>query len=401
MKKLFTFLFVAFALSSINAQIVLASWGFEGLTPPTVSAPGSSLSTAGFTGSFVADAGAVTAGTALSAFHTSASTVYSTPVGNGSLKALSSNNWASGDYYQFKAVTTGYKGIRIAVDHTGSNTGPAPFKLQYSTTAGGTTGYVDAKTYTIPNRSLNGIYAQPGAVAWSGTIPIAFDSTTFTADLSAVPALNDKAEVYFRVVCTGTTTIGVGSTFGTGGTSRIDNFKVTYDAVIPVEMTSFVAKKAGNANKLVWQTATELNNNYFDVERSNDGATFQNIGQVKGSGNSSELKSYEFMDETPATGTNYYRLQQVDVNGKTTTSKIVSVNTGGKGSVKAFPTLATDKLQVLTSSDKEEAFQIINLVGQTVLTGQLTNSGEVTISQLAKGNYILHIAGEALKFTKN
>jgi Secretion system C-terminal sorting domain len=169
---------------------------------------------------------------------------------------------------------------------------------------------------------------------------------------------------------------------------------------IPVELVNFTAKKSGNANKLAWQTASELNNNYFDVQRSTGGATFQNIGQVKGAGNSIALNNYEFMDETPTVGTNYYRLQQVDVNGKTTTSKTVAVNTGGKGSVNVFSTLATDKLNVLTTSEKEERFDIVNLVGQTVLSGRFTNATDINISQLAKGTYILHIAGEAVKFTK-
>jgi hypothetical protein len=169
---------------------------------------------------------------------------------------------------------------------------------------------------------------------------------------------------------------------------------------IPVEMVSFNAKKSGNANKLAWQTATEINNNRFDVQRSTNGAAFQTIGQVKGAGNSVKVTNYEFMDETPATGTNYYRLQQVDVDGKTTTSKTVAVNAGGKGSVKVFPTLASDKLNVLTTSDKEETFTITNLVGQTVLTGRVINSLDINISQLAKGNYILNIAGDAVKFSK-
>jgi hypothetical protein len=172
------------------------------------------------------------------------------------------------------------------------------------------------------------------------------------------------------------------------------------NSTIPVEMTSFTAKKVGTANKLAWQTATEINNYYFDVERSNDGATFQNIGKVKGVGNTNTLSNYDFMDENPLAGTNYYRLQQVDVNGKTTTSKTVAVNANGKGSVKVFPTLATDKLSVLTTSEKEEAYEIVNLVGQIVAQGRLTNSADVQISQLAKGNYVLKIAGEAVKFTK-
>ena len=238
------------------------------------------------------------------------------------------------------------------------------------------------------------------AYTWSGTVPLAPASTSFTGDLSALTAVDNQAELYIRLVCNGTTAIGAASTFSTGGTGRIDNFKVTYNGVIPVEMVSFSAKKMGNANKLLWQTATELNNMGFNIQRCNDGATFQNIGHVKGNGNSVALNSYEFMDETPSVGTNYYRLEQMDLNGKTTISKTVAVNAGGKGSLKVFPTLATDKLSILTSSDKEEVYEIVNLMGQTVLTGRLVNSTDITISQFAKGAYLLKVAGETVKFSK-
>jgi hypothetical protein len=171
-------------------------------------------------------------------------------------------------------------------------------------------------------------------------------------------------------------------------------------STIPVELVSFTGKLNGKTTLLKWQTATELNNMGFNIQRSNDGSTFQNIGHVKGKDNSVALNSYDFMDETPSVGTNYYRLEQVDLNGKTTTSKTVAVNAGGKGSLKVFPTLATDKLSILTTSDKEEAYQIVNVMGQTVLTGRLVNSTDIAISQLVKGTYFLKVAGETVKFSK-
>jgi hypothetical protein len=395
MKKLFTLFLAALAVTSMNAQTTLASWGFEGVT--TASTAGTTMSIT--TGSAVADAGVGTTGSAVTAVHANALTVYSNPAGNGSSKSLSSNYWAVGDYYQFKVATTTFSGIKVSWDHTGSNTGPAPFKIQYSTTAGGASGYTDFSTYTIPNNPL----ATPTAgvtYSWNATTALSPPVTTFSADLSAVTAVNNQSEVYFRLVCTAATAIGATSTFALTGTSRVDNFKVTYDAVIPVEMVSFTAQKAGTTNKLAWQTATELNNQHFDVQRSNDGATFQSIGIVKGVGNSVALNNYEFVDEAPSVGTNYYRLQQVDYNGKTTTSKTVAVNTTGKGSAKVFPTLATDKINVLTTSDKEETFTITNMVGQTVLTGRVVNSLDINVSQLAKGIYILQVAGDAVRFSK-
>ncbi len=106
----------------------LAAWSFEGVTTTnTGQTPNITV------GSATADSGALTAGSAFTAFHTSASTVWSNPVGNGSPKSVSSNNWGVGDYYQFSFSTSGYGAINITWDQTGSATGPRDFKVQYST----------------------------------------------------------------------------------------------------------------------------------------------------------------------------------------------------------------------------------------------------------------------------
>ena len=192
---------------------VLAGWGFEGVTTtntgttPTVSV-----------GSATADTGAQTAGSSFTALHASSSTVWSNPAGNGSAKSLSSNNWGVGDYIQFLFNTTGYNGISITWDQTGSSTGPKDFKVQYSTN--GTT-FTDASgtnsTYAV---LLNG---SPN-VAWtSATYNPAF---TLTLDLSSVTALNNQATVYIRLVNTSTTSTG-GGTVATAGTERVDNFSVS------------------------------------------------------------------------------------------------------------------------------------------------------------------------------
>src|ERR1700742_2802043 len=97
-------------LSSVNPFFVdvLAAWGFEGVTTTnTGTTPVISV------GSPAADAGVQTGGSAFTAFHASASTVWSNPAGNASVKSVSSNNWAVGDYYQFSFSTSGYTAISI------------------------------------------------------------------------------------------------------------------------------------------------------------------------------------------------------------------------------------------------------------------------------------------------
>lgn len=402
MKRILTLVFVCFlAISNIIGQTTLATWTFEGVT--AASTAGSTLSIS--TGSAIADIGSLTTGSAVSAFHAGSATVYSNPAGNGTAKSLSSNTWAVGDYYQFKVATTSYNDIAISWDQTGSNTGPAPFKVQYSTTAGGASGYADFSTYIIPNNPATTPTAG-GAFTWSPTTAIA--NTSFTADLSAITAVNNKSEVYFRLVCTGAVAIGATSTFGTGGTNRIDNFTVKSTTIIPVQLVDFKAQKENTAVKLLWSTATELNNAYYTIERSENGKSFEKIGEISGYGNSNVLKTYQFMDEKPMSNVNYYRLRQVDFDGKETVYKTVSVNFGKNTTTKVYPSIAKDKINVEISGDKGASdLLVVNLLGQVVKAQKLQNTEgvfPVNISDLPNGSYIMRIVSKneniSLRFEK-
>lgn len=393
MKRFMTFMFSLLAISVVNSQTTLASWSFEGVTVAT--AAGTTLNITA--GGAAADAGTLATSSAVSAVHASASTVYSTPGGNGSTKSLSSNFWAVGDYYQFKVATTGFNGIKASWDHTGSNTGPALFKLQYSVTAGGASGYTDVSTYTIPNR----IPSATTSVTWNTTTPIALDSTTFRGDLTAISAVNNQSEVYFRIVCTAT--VAIATTFGTGGTSRVDNFKVTAETAIPVELVKFTAQKEKSAAKLAWTTATELNNAFYAIERSTDGKDFEKIGEVSGYGNSQQLRNYTFMDEKPSNTVNYYRLRQVDLDGKETVSKTVSVNFDKNASIKVYPAIASDKINVEINADGGADLTIVNMMGQVVKSQKVANTEGVlpiSISDLPNGSYIIHMVSKTGEMTQ-
>jgi len=86
------------------------------------------------------------------------------------------------------------------------------------------------------------------------------------------------------------------------------------DVTLPIELIQFKATKVGAYVQLDWSTATEINNDYFTVERSVDGENFEVILTEKGAGNSSTQKDYRRYDEQPRVGYNYYRLSQTDFN---------------------------------------------------------------------------------------
>jgi hypothetical protein len=97
-----------------------------------------------------------------------------------------------------------------------------------------------------------------------------------------------------------------------------------YDlAIIPVELSSFTANVTENNVYLNWTTATEINNQGFDIERSPNNVTFEKIGFVPGFGTTTEPKSYSYTDQSVSNGKYYYRLKQIDYDGSFTYSEVV------------------------------------------------------------------------------
>ena len=99
-------------------------------------------------------------------------------------------------------------------------------------------------------------------------------------------------------------------------------------APLPVELTSFTASTNAKTVVLKWNTATELNNFGFNIERKSENSTWAKIGFVKGSGNSNSPKEYSYVDNTISVGKCSYRLKQIDNNGDYKYSKVVEVNFG-------------------------------------------------------------------------
>jgi hypothetical protein len=95
---------------------------------------------------------------------------------------------------------------------------------------------------------------------------------------------------------------------------------------LPVEFLSFKATKKSNNVELYWTTASEVNNDYFEIQHSDNSKDWKAIGRVKGNGNSNNLMNYNYTDNKPFSGLNYYRLKQVDYDGKFAFSTVVSVS---------------------------------------------------------------------------
>ena len=198
------------ATSVSQVQTILTpivKWSFDSIVLATAASASPNITT----GSSIADIGVQPTGSVFSANHASAATLWTTPAGNGTTKSATSDHWAVGDYYQFKVNTSNYRDLALSFDSTGSATGPNAFKVQYSLTGTGT--FTD-----LPN----GGYAIT-ADSWSTSTSKTASNKSF--DLSALTTLNNKSAIYIRLTCNSTT--GISSTFGTGGTNRVDNLTIT------------------------------------------------------------------------------------------------------------------------------------------------------------------------------
>lgn len=128
-----------------------------------------------------------------------------------------------------------------------------------------------------------------------------------------------------------------GADLFTGGTVTEDQEGTARDAlpwigafeggvVLPIELLYFTGKKVGNQNELFWTTATEFNNDFFTVEKTYDGESFDLVGIMKGAGNSTQYRDYTLTDNDVRQVLNYYRLKQTDFDGKFAYSALIAID---------------------------------------------------------------------------
>jgi hypothetical protein len=171
--------------------------------------------------------------------------------------------------------------------------------------------------------------------------------------------------------------------------------------VLPVELVKFDVKNNNKSAMLSWTTASEKDNARFDIEHSTDGRSFAKIGEVKGNGTTYTAVDYSFEHPTPAKGVNYYRLHQIDYDGKNEYSPVRSLILGGKGLI-VKNTIAKEAVTVVTDIETPTVVNIYNSAGQQVISNK-TVQGEymLDISALQNGLYIIRTAtGDVARFTK-
>ena len=129
---------------------------------------------------------------------------------------------------------------------------------------------------------------------------------------------------------------------------------------LPLKMGEFSAIKKSSGVLLNWETLTEQNTAWFDVERSTDGVNYTAIGRVNAAGNSSDRKQYQFTDGSPVAGTAFYRLKMTDLDNSSAYSRVIVIKNNMEADViTLFPNPVRDVLQLQISSDKKEQATLV------------------------------------------
>jgi len=173
--------------------------------------------------------------------------------------------------------------------------------------------------------------------------------------------------------------------------------------ILPIELTRFDATVVNKKTRLAWTTATEIDNDFFVIERSSNGIDFEDIGTIDGAGNSFSELNYVFVDERPLTGRNYYRLRQVDFNQAFSHSRIVSVDqTGQIREIIAYPnpvagTTFTVSLTGFVPNERT-LLRLSDLTGRVITRSEIqtdaAGTADVEIERPASpGLYLISVQG--------
>ncbi|MEZ4959119.1 MAG: T9SS type A sorting domain-containing protein [Saprospiraceae bacterium] len=188
-----------------------------------------------------------------------------------------------------------------------------------------------------------------------------------------------------------------GLSFSGSNLSDLSDFSGLDATPLPIELLDFRANSTGATVMLTWRTASERNNAYFDLERSTDGRTWAALGRVGGSGTTLQPQEYNFRDDQPLPGLNYYRLRQMDFDGAYAYSGIVVVNLGlATHAARFYPNPVVDELYLVLPIESEgTAFhaRIYSLDGKRVPTPTLAGS-RLDVSGLQPGVYLLKLEQE-------
>ncbi len=228
--------------------------------------------------------------------------------------------------------------------------------------------------------------------------------------LSINPALTpEQVSMVIQTTAVEKGAAGKDNRYGAGRIDAYEAYLLAF-AMIPVELTSFNAISDGEAVTLNWQTATETNNQGFEIQRSNDGE-FEKIGFVPGHGTTTEIQSYSFIDENVLAGEYSYRLKQMDYDGTTEYSNVIEVEVTQPNEYSLSqnypnPFNPSTTIEYSIQKDGLVTLKLYDVLGKEVVTliNELQSAGNLNItfdaSELSSGVYYYQLVSGEFTSTK-
>jgi hypothetical protein len=271
-------------------------------------------------------------------------------------------------------------------------------------------------SYTLMVTNTNGCTATSSSNVQVKPIPniptLNPDTTICPSDFAVLIGSSNIGTIQWYDASTSGTLLGTGSSYTTPlllnntpfyaeaesngciSSRAIVNVNVDPDCILPIYLSTFDGHNEGRENHLYWLTDQEINSSHFEVERSNNGYDFVKIGIVE----TDPTQSYNFIDNTPYSGSNYYRLKMVDLDETFSHSSIIYLETQNKIESKVYPNPFEDSLIYTYQSEQNEELeiQVINILGQKVFQYNVncqTCGNYVTIntSNIPSGKYTIRI----------
>jgi hypothetical protein len=342
-------------LSSLPVFGQVVTYNFAGLSGSPVTAPPTSI-LSGWTATDISRGTGLAADNASGAFSSKSFTTAATPDAN--------------DYLEFTVTAPGsggphsISGVKFTFDR--SVQGPKNYQIKTSVNGAAETTVLGGSVAAPPSSTIFTIPPQTGLA----------NNATYRVRLYA---------------------------FNAGNTSGVFQLLTTLE-VLPTTLVSWSGQHDAGRSVLQFTTASELNNARFEVERSANGRDFGAIGYVAGAGTTNQLQRYEWVDEKPLSGINYYRLRQVDYDGRFVYSNVIAVRNQSKSGISVVPTVVTDDVQINVDADISDelgVWQVLDLLGRVVISGPLDmeqSTVNTDLSSLQSGGYIvcLRFGGEVL-----
>jgi len=196
-----------------------------------------------------------------------------------------------------------------------------------------------------------------------------------------------------------------GTVIGSDTETGLYVFNVT--TILPVDLIEFSAVKNEKRAELNWKTAFERNNEAFEVQRSIDKKSFETIGTVTGQGNTEKETAYQYFDESPNAGINYYRLKQLDTDGKFEYSEVKSPQFTPQINVNIFPSLVkrgeSISLTIEGVSGSDFEYSLSDIAGKMIEKGmisRLAQSHSFKTNDLQSGVYLIEVKNKGAGFSQ-